>query len=377
MLRFSIMRKLAISLCLTGLLLVPAHALPQSKHIHENADPYTGLRTLFLEVSTHTCHGDRSPGMHDPDVHLLFIAEENQNQTVSYFISPELDQASYTLGLRPKGTMDTITDGVVATFSTPAGSTTTNRYSGNHSYMHETIPFSVSQADLASLSTAESFQFRINGQREEVQRCTDAKQMRDLQEFLDAARAYALPDAADSPRLPIVEEVNPSTRLKKLTLDNIATQACPGDPALGPNDSNIHLAISADQRSDGGVWYFITTDVLHGPPLALRRGEKLHTQMDKAAGTFNTITGSIMSYAPDATGHPIAHETTAFHVHQADLITLSRASLLELAIDTPTGPVRRCAHPDQFKYLNEFISTAASYEPSHLASSPPQPTHQP
>jgi hypothetical protein len=371
------MRKLANSLCLVGLLLVAARAVPQSRHIHENVDPYTGLRTLFLEVSTHTCHGDPSPGMHDPDVHLLFMAEQNQNHTVSYFISPELDQASYTLGLRPQGTMDTLIDGVVGTFSTPAGSTTTNRYSGNHSYLHETIPFSVSQADLASLSTAESFQFRINGQRQEVQRCTDAKQMRELPEFLDAARAYAVPGLDDSQQTPIVEQMNPSTHLKTLTLDNIATQACPGDPALGPNDADIHLAISADQRSDGGVWYFISTDVLHGPPLALRRGDKLHTQMDKAAGAFNTINGSILSYAPDAAGRPIAHETTAFHVHQADLIALSKASVLELAIDTPTGAVRRCAHSDQFKYLGEFISAAASYEPSHLAAAPPPPSHQP
>jgi hypothetical protein len=371
------MGKLANSLCLMGLLLIPAYAVPQSRHIHENVDPYTGLRTLFLEVSTRSCHGDRSPGLHDPEVHLLIIAEQNQNHTVSYFITPELDQASYTLGLRPKGTMDTIIDGVVATFSTPAGSTTTNRYSGNHSYLHETIPFSVSQADLARLSTAESFQFRVNGQREEVQRCTDAKQMRDLPEFIDAARDYALPDLTDSPQIPIVEEINPSTQLKKLTLDNIATQACPGDPQLGPNDADIHLVISANQRSDGGVWYFISTDIPHGSPLGLRRGDKLHTQMDKTAGTFNTINGSILSYAPDTGGQIIAHETTAFHVHQVDLITLTKASLLELAIDTPTGAVRRCAHSDQFKYLGEFISAAANYEPSHLAAVPPQPSHQP
>ena len=174
------MKTLTGSLPLACLLLAAANAVPQSKNIHETVDPYTGLRTLFLEVSTRNCPGDPSPGSHDPEVHVLFTAMQNQDRTVTYFILPEMDGASYSLGLRKAATMDTLIDGAVGVLSTPSGSTTTNQYSGNRSYLHETVPFSASRDDLARLATAQEFQFRINGQRQEAQRCTDAKRMRDL-----------------------------------------------------------------------------------------------------------------------------------------------------------------------------------------------------
>ncbi|HEX3967633.1 MAG TPA: hypothetical protein VHW70_06690 [Edaphobacter sp.] len=369
------MKKLRDFLPLAGLLLVAAHAVPQSKNIHESVDPYTGLKTLFLEVSTRSCPGDPSVGLHDPGVHLLFTATQNQNHTASYFISPEMDGASYTLSLRPAGTMNTLIDGVAGTLSTPAGSTTTNRYSGGHSYVHETVPFSASRADLVRLTTAKGFQFRINGQRQEVQRCTDAKRMRDLAEFLNAALAYGSYGSAKpsvgSQSKSIFEVVDPSTQLKKLTLVNVLTQPCPGDPAPGLQGTDIDLVISANQRSDGGVWYFISTDLSHGATLGLRRGEKLQTQIDGVSGAFRTINGSVVSYGPDAEGQVIPHETTAFHVHQSDLVALSKTPVLEFRINRPEGAVRRCARSDQFKDLNQFISIAAGYEPSHLAAAKP------
>ena len=370
------MKKLIASLPLAGLLLVAAHTVAQSKNIHETVDPYTGLKTLFLEVSTRSCAGDPSPGSHDPDVHLLFTAAQNLNHTVSYFISPEMDGASYTLSLRPAGTMNTMIDGVAGTFSTPAGSTTTNQYSGNNSYLHETVPFSASRAVLTKLSATERFQFRVNGQHQAVQRCTDAKRMRDLAEFLNAALAYEPPaSSAGSQPESIVEAVNPTTQLKKLTLTNVATQPCPGDTAPGLQGTEFDLILSANQRTDGGVWYFISTDLSHGATLGLRRGDKLQTQMDGASGTFNTINGSVVSYEHNAAGQSIAHEITAFHVHQSDLIALGKTPMVELDINGPQGKVRRCARSDQFKELSEFISIAAGYEPSHLAAVKPTASH--
>jgi hypothetical protein len=313
-------------------------------------------------------------------VHVLFTATQNQNHTASYFLSPEMDGASYALSLRPAGTMDTLIDGVAGTLSTPAGSTTTNRYSGGRSYLHETVPFSASRADLVKLTTAKGFQFRINGQREEVQRCTDAKRMRDLAEFLNAALAYgSLGPSAGSESKSIVEAVDPSTQLKKLSLVNVATEPCPGDPAPGLQGTDIDLVISANQRSDGGVWYFISTDLSHGATLGLRRGDKLQTEIDGVSGAFNTINGSVVAYGPDygpdGEGQVIPHETIAFHVHQSDLMALSKTPILEFRINRPEGAVRRCARSDQFKDLREFISIAAGYEPSHLAAAKPTASH--
>jgi hypothetical protein len=342
------MKQLAI---LAALLLVAAPAWAQSKNIHENVDPYTGLRTLFLEVNTRTCPGDPSPGLHDPQVHLLFTAMENPDHTTSYLMAPELDHASYTLNLRSSGTMDTLIDGTVGNFVTHAGSTTVNLNDGR-SYMHETIPFDLTQADVARLSTAEWFQFRINGPRQEVQRCTDAKRMRDVAEFLDAASAYGPP------------------QLKTLTFANIPTQPCPGD--TGAQSANVSLAISANQRSDGGVWYFITTDLYGGAHLNLDRGGSIEMQMDGKPSTFHTINGSLRSYVTDAGGRQVPHETTAFHVHQPNLIALSKSSLVEFHINSrdggADGSLRRCVHAEQLKNLSAFISLAARYEPSHLAT---------
>jgi hypothetical protein len=287
-----------------------------------------------------------------------------------------MDGASYTLGLRPAGTMDTLIDGVAGSLSASAGSTTTDRYSGDHSYLHETVPFSVSRADLTRLATAQEFQFRINGQHREAQRCTDARRMHDLAEFLDAALAYGPPQPTPGWQSgPIVEAVNPSTQLKTLTLAKVATEPCPGDPAPGLPGEDIALVISANQRSDGGVWYFISTDISQGAGLNLRRGDKLQTRMDGVSGSFNTINGSVISYGPNAEGQRVPHETTAFHVHQSDLVALTKASVLKFHIDRPEGAVSRCARPDQFKDLVEFIGIAATYEPSHLAAAGPAESH--
>jgi len=360
--------------------LTPA-AFAQSKNIHENTDPYTGLRTLFLEVSTRTCPGDPSPGLHDPDVHLLLTAAQNPDHTVSYFITPELDHAGYTLNLHAKDTMDTLINGVPGSFTTPAGSTTTNLYSGNRSYRHETIPFSVSEADLAKLSTADWFQFRVNGARQDVQRCTDARRLRDVAEFVHAAASYGSPVEATVAAQPAVlhgnllEQSNPDSGLKTLTLAGVPAQLCPGSPAPDAYDpQQVIVRLTANQRSDGGVWYFIETDMSHGDPLNLRRKATLEARFADGAETFHTINGSDLVTAPDADGNPAQHETIAFHVHAPDLIALGKTPLTEFTIHGNSHNLQRCVRSDQFPDLNEFLSISSGYKTAPtVASAPPQP----
>jgi len=373
------MKRLAILVCL---LTLAAPARPESKNIHETTDPYTGLRTLFLEVSTRTCPGDPPRGLHDPDVHLLFTAMENPDHTVAYFLAPELDDAGYTLNLRSRGTMDTLIDGSVGTLITPAGSTTTNRYELNHTYLHETIPFSLSRADLNRLSTAETFQFRINGQRYAVQRCTDAKHLRELIEFASAASEYGPPEstAASIPTqhpsnvptpssvpAPFAEHINPSNNLKTLTLPNIPTQPCPGE--TNPQDAAVTLTISANQREAGRVWFYVTTDISRGSSLAVPRGGNIPIKLDGTPGTFHSIKGSVLNTGPD--GSP--HEMTSFHVSREQIAALTNTTLFEFTVNGPTGPIRLCAQPAPFQHLADFLRIAATYEPQHVAANTPPP----
>lgn len=377
------MKPLAI---LVSLLTLAAPACAESKNIHENTDPYTGLRTLFLEVSTRTCPGDPSRGPHDPDVHLLFTAMEDPDHTVSYFLAPELDDAGYTLNLRTRGTMDTLIDGTAGTLVTPAGSSTTNRFDINHTYLHETIPFTLTRADLNRLSTAETFQFRINGQRYAVQRCTDAKHLRDLIEFASAASEYGppaslassvpQPGSASQPTLtsqpsnvpaPFIEHINPTNNLKTLTLPNIPTQPCPDEP--NPQDAAVALTISANQREAGRVWFYITTDLSRGSSLGVPRGGTIPIQLDGSPRTLHSIKGSVITHDADAT----PHEMTSFHVSREVIAALTNTSRFEFTVNGPTGPIHLCAQPAPFQHLANFLRIAATYEPQHIAANTPPP----
>jgi hypothetical protein len=170
-------------------LILTLPALAQSKNIREDIDPYTKRRTLFLEVPTRACPGDPPVGFHDPEVHLLFTASETPDRSVLYFVTAELDHG-HGLNLSKNGTMNTLTDGVPGLLSTPAGSTVVTAYWGDRSYLHETIPFAVTIADLETLSHAAFFQFRVNGPRQAVQRCVEGRRFHDLPEFLSAASDY-------------------------------------------------------------------------------------------------------------------------------------------------------------------------------------------
>lgn len=341
-------------------------ALPsssQSKAIHENVDPYTKLKGLFLEANTRTCPGDPSPDAHDPQVHLLFSAMQKSDGTVAYAISPELDKGGYTMSMTPANTMDILIDGAAAKLSTSSGSTTTHRNAGDGSYLHETIPFDTTPAQLTLLSKAALFQFRINGPHQTLQRCTDARRLRALAEFLAAAADYG-PTTGAPPASPLTEQIDPSTNLKTLTLSGIATHPCPGDPSPGPDAADVHVLISANQRTDGLIFYYFTADVTHGPVLNIARGQKMQIQLDNTPGTYRTINGTRLSYSPDASGQSIQHETVAFHIHQTDLIALSKASTMEFRLEGSNSAVHRCISADQFKYLDEFIRVSAHYETS-------------
>jgi len=378
------MKKPALSLAFSALLLMLAPAtFAQSKNIHEQTDPYTGLRSLFLEVGTRTCPGDRSPNPHDPEVHLLLTAVENKDHSVSYFLAPELDHASYSLSLRKNDTMDTLEDQVPGNFITVAGSTTTTLYSGRDGYRHETIPFNISQADLAKLSSTQWFQFRVNGQRQDVQRCTDAKHLRDVAEFLHTASELGSPAEPAQPIDPtphnlsgtLFERANPDSGLKTLTLAGVPAVACPNTPAPDPNDpADILLRITANQRADGGVWYFIEADMSHGDPLNLRRKATLEAKFADGSETFHTINGSELVNAPDADGNSAQHETVAFHVHEPGLIALGKTQLIEFTIQGNSHALHRCIRSEQFPQLNEFLTIAAGYKSAPtVASAPPTP----
>jgi hypothetical protein len=352
---------LFLALALILAISFPAILRAESKNIRENIDPYSGLRTLFLDVPTRTCPDDPGLHEHDPDVHLLFSANESKDGTVYYFVTPTLDHG-YTLNIHTQDTMDTLIDGLPGSFTTTLGSTIVTNWNGGRSYLHETVPFFVTPDDLANISLAHWFQFRVNGPKRFVQRCIDAKHLRDLPEFLSAASEYgAAQMIAPQSETPVIKS---RPELQTLKLEDIATEACPGDPALGPQDANVRLTLSANQRGDGGVWYFLSTDIIHGPMLHLDRGGTievhLDTQTDKKSSTFHTINGSVISAAPDAQGIAVPREVTAFHVHQPNLIAMSDASMVEFRITGLHQTIHRCVDPKALQGLPKFIASTTT-----------------
>jgi hypothetical protein len=360
------MKPLASAFIVALLSTLVSSAQAQSKNIHEQTDPYTGLRSLFLEVGTHTCPGDQSPGLHDPEVHLLLSATQNPDRSVSYFLTPELDHAGYSLNLRKNGTMDTLLGDAAGSYTTLAGSTTTTQYSGDHSYLHETIPFNVSQDDLTKLSSAEWFQFRINGSRQDVQRCTDAKHLRDVAEFVHAAASFGPPAAL----APVTESDN---SLKSFSVDAIPTFACSGDAALSSRDPGVQLTIVAEQHADHTVKYFIVTDLGELKPLNLPNKSTLEVKIDGLAQAFHNPHPSTVETLVDPDGHSFVHETVAFHVDRRDILALAKSSTFEFRIDGARA-IRRCTDAANLKQLAGFISdTATLYDhPVAVASAPPQ-----
>jgi hypothetical protein len=164
----------------------------QSKHIHEQVDPYTGLRKLFLgDIQTRGCSDDPPVGYHDGDVRLIVSAFEQKDRHTEYFLSAEISEGPI-LNVRTNDRMDSRMDEGIGYFVAPIGSTVNHVYEkfGNRSFNREVAMFRVTRENLEFLSHANVFQFRVNGPQRSIQRCTDAKHLHDLAEFLEAASAY-------------------------------------------------------------------------------------------------------------------------------------------------------------------------------------------
>jgi hypothetical protein len=163
----------------------------ESKHIHEEVDPYTGLRTLTLDVDTRGCPDDSAPGSTSTRVKLLITATELGAHDVVYTLTTDL---AYGRVIHPgkNGSMDTLVDGLAGQlFPVDAKTKWSERNAfSHHRHMRETIPFGLSLPYLDTLAEAKMFQFRINGQDHFVQRCATGRDLHNLREFLDAAAVY-------------------------------------------------------------------------------------------------------------------------------------------------------------------------------------------
>ena len=163
----------------------------QSKHIHEDTDPYSGQTTLTLDVGTGRCPDGPSIGPYASQVHLLISATQLAPHQVAYNLTTDLAFGSIVTPGK-NGTLDTLMDGLPAQLPL-AGQRSKWRERdafNRHPHNREMIPYDISLAYLDSLANAKLFQFRINGTSHSVERCATARQLRDLHEFLDAAATY-------------------------------------------------------------------------------------------------------------------------------------------------------------------------------------------
>jgi hypothetical protein len=344
----------------------------QSKNIHEIVDPYSRLRTLVLEVQTKACPGEPSIGAHDASVTLLFSAEQLKSGGVLYLLTPALDGGP-VLNLRKDGTMDTLIDGVVGSLGAAAASAVTTQYErgGGRSYLHETVPFVVSREFMAKLGNAAQFQFRLNGAREPVQRCTDAKHLRDMPEFLDEAAVYGPPLDPEPSAATTAEAAKTPETVKAMRVTAPETHACAGDPAIGPGDPVVRFSIRADRRADHTVRYYFITDLTERTPLGVRSKGGLETVMDGSRQTYPTPHGSTI----EAAAGGVVHENIEFHVDRRDLRALSKSTVFEFRILGPQQSVHRCMYPTHFTDLAGFINATAALHDHPVgtaASTPPQ-----
>jgi|GEM_PF-6047196 len=161
----------------------------QSKHIHEDTDPYSGQTTLTLDVDTGRCPDGPSPGSRQ--VRLLISATQLGLHQVEYNLTTDLAYGSI-ISPGKNGQMDTLIDGLPAQLPVAGAKSKWRERSAfeRRGHNRELISYDISLAYLDSLANAKLFQFRINGQGDSVERCVTARQLRDLHEFLDAAAAY-------------------------------------------------------------------------------------------------------------------------------------------------------------------------------------------
>ena len=163
----------------------------ESKHIHEVEDPYTGVKTLSLEIDSHGCPEDHPLNAYSAHVHLIISAMQMQPHQVAYIIATDLVSRHTKLPSAKNATLDTNIDGAVTQLGPgypKTKHTIRSAWSGRH--VQEMVPFDVSSDYLNQLANAKSLEFRVNAKYDSVQRCSDARDLRDLHEFLDAAASY-------------------------------------------------------------------------------------------------------------------------------------------------------------------------------------------
>ena len=183
------MKNIAALLSLLILFIPRSEARTESRRIREQVDPYNGRRTLLLTgIATRPCDGDPERG---GDITLDVTAIQLPGHQVSFLLATDITSGPI-LDLHEGSTMDTIMDHGIGYLTTTQGSTVNARYDRyeHRSHTHEYIPFHVTPENLMVLARSKTFQFRINGERLAVQRCTTKKELRDLAEFLNAAREY-------------------------------------------------------------------------------------------------------------------------------------------------------------------------------------------
>lgn len=164
------------------------HTAKPSKHIHEDIDPYSGERTLTLEIGTDRCTAEASPVANKAYVVLLLSATGIQGQGAAFAMSVDLAYG-HTVRTGHYALLDTSTDGVSAQLYPLAQKTKwteRNAFTGNR-HVHQLLPFGVSRDYLDSLANAKTFQFRVSAGDATLERCVRARELHDLREFLGQA----------------------------------------------------------------------------------------------------------------------------------------------------------------------------------------------
>jgi hypothetical protein len=97
-----------LTLLACGLLLTPLLGARASRHIHETVDPYSGDRTVTLDVDTSRCRDDPPT---PTQVKLLISATQRTPHDVVYNLVTDL---AYGPAIHPNkiGIMDTLVDGL-------------------------------------------------------------------------------------------------------------------------------------------------------------------------------------------------------------------------------------------------------------------------
>jgi hypothetical protein len=156
-----------------------------TKHVREEVDPYSGLKTVSVNIDTHPCMTQTTSDPNPSHVRLVVSAIESKGGVVDYALIVDMT-GGHWIHPGKHGFMETIADGTHDVLYPVAEKSKWNERSAftGERHIRETIPFGIDRNFITSLSSAKAFQFRVIAADTTLERCTDAKHMRDLQEFL-------------------------------------------------------------------------------------------------------------------------------------------------------------------------------------------------